>query len=426
MTELGFSTQALHAGQTADPNTNSCAVPIHLTTSFVFRSSEHARKVFELSDPSYIYTRLGNPTTTVFEERMSALEGGVGALALSSGQQANAIALLALASCGQHIIASAGLYGGTVSLLTNTFKKFGVEVSLIDFSNPENISAALRPNTRAVFYETLANPKNEVLPYEQIADVAHKHGLPVVCDNTVLTPYLFRPFEYGADVTTYSATKMIGGHGTCMGGVIVDSGNFDWGKEPEKWPQFTKPDPAYHNMVFYEAVGRACYIVTCRTHWLRDLGGCLSPMSAFQFLQGLETLPLRVDRHCQNTLAVAEYLEKHPKVAWVNYPALPSHPNYVLAQKYLKKGCGCILGFGIKGGRAAGEKFIDSVKLATHVANICDARTLVIHPATTTHGQLSDAELIGAGVTPDYIRVSVGLEDIADILADFDQALAKV
>lgn len=426
MTESGFFTQALHAGQTADPNTGSCAVPIHLTTSFVFRSSEHARKVFELSDPSYIYTRLGNPTTTVFEERMSALEGGVGALALASGQQATAVALLALASCGQHIIASAGLYGGTVSLLTNTFKKFGVEVSLIDFSNPENISAALRPNTRAVFYETLANPKNEVLPYEQIADVAHKHGLPVVCDNTVFTPYLFRPFEYGADVTTYSATKMIGGHGTCIGGVIVDSGNFDWGKEPEKWPQFTKPDLAYHNMVFYEAVGRACYIVTCRTHWLRDLGGCLSPMNAFQFLQGLETLPLRVDRHCQNALAVAEHLEKHPKVAWVNYPSLPSHPNYALAQKYLKKGCGCILGFGIKGGRAAGEKFIDSVKLATHVANICDARTLVIHPATTTHSQLTDTELVGAGVTPDYIRVSVGLEDIADIIADFDQALANI
>ncbi|MGL6196598.1 MAG: O-acetylhomoserine aminocarboxypropyltransferase/cysteine synthase family protein [Thermoguttaceae bacterium] len=417
----------MHAGQHPDPTTGSCAVPIHLTSSYAFKSSEHAKNLFDLKVPGYIYTRLGNPTTDVFEQRMATLEGGIGAVAFSSGQQAAAIAILNLAQCGQHFIASDSLYGGTISLFSNTFKKFGIEVTFVDMSNPANITAAVKPNTRAVFYETVANPKNLVLDYDKIAEVAHSRGLPVVCDNTTMTPMLFKPFEHGADITMYSATKMIGGHGTSIGGVVIDSGNFNWGNEPKKWPQFTEPDPAYHGLNFYETFGKACYIATCRTNWLRDLGGCISPMNAFQLLQGLETLHLRAPRHCENALALAKWLENHPKVSWVNYPGLASHPNHELAKKYLSKGCGAILGFGIKGGtdggRAAGQKFIESVKLATHLANILDARTLVIHPATTTHGQLSNEELIASGVGPDFIRVSVGLEDISDIIADFEQAL---
>ena len=421
----GLGTLAIHAGQTSDPNTGSCAVPIHLTSSFEFKSVEFAQNLFELKVPGYIYTRLGNPTNVAFEERVAALEGGIGAVSFSSGQQAVAVSLFNLAQSGQHIVSSTSLYGGTVSLFVNTFKRLGIEVSFVDFANPENVKAAIKPNTRAVFYESLANPKNEVLQYEEISKIAHENGLPVVCDNTVLTPVLFRPFDYGVDIAVYSATKMIGGHGTSVGGVIVDSGKFNWGNEPKKWPQFTEPDPAYHGINFWKELGPACYITTCRTNWLRDLGGCLSPVNAFQFLQGLETLHLRAPKHCENTLAVAEYLEKHPKVLNVNYPKLKSHPNYELAEKYLPLGAGAILGFRINGGREAGQKFIESVKLATHLANICDARTLVVHPATTTHSQLSDAELQAAGVSADYIRVSVGLENVEDIIADFEQALAQ-
>ncbi|MCL2306371.1 MAG: O-acetylhomoserine aminocarboxypropyltransferase/cysteine synthase [Planctomycetaceae bacterium] len=418
------NTLAIHAGQTPDPTTGSCAVPIHLTTSFAYKDVEYARTLFTLETAGHIYTRLSNPTTSVFEDRMTALDGGVGAVAFSSGQQAILVALLNLAQCGEHIVASRGLYGGTVSLFLNTFKKFGIEVSLVDMSNPDNIAKAVKQNTRAVFYEVLANPKNEVLDYPKIAEAAHAHGLPVIADNTVLTPVLFRPFDFGVDIAVYSATKMIGGHGTVLGGVLVDGGRFDWGREPKRWPQFTEPDPQYHGVNFYERFGKACYIVTCRANWLRDLGGCISPMNSFQLLQGLETLPLRAPKHSENALAVAKHLESHPKVAWVNYPGLASHPNYALAQKYLPKGSGSILGFGIKGdGRAAGQKFIESVKLATHLANICDARTLVIHPATTTHSQLSDEELLGSGVSPDFIRMSVGLEDVEDIVADIEQAL---
>ena len=418
-------TQAIHAGQTSDPTTGSCAVPIHLTTSFAYKSVEHARSLYALESAGHIYTRLSNPTTTVFEDRMAALDGGVGAVAFSSGQHAVAVAVFNLAKCGEHIISSQGIYGGTFSLFHNTLKKFGIEVSLVDMSNPDNIAKAIRPNTRAVFYEVLANPKNEVLDYPAIADVAHKHGLPVVADNTVLTPILFKPFEFGVDISVYSATKMIGGHGTSMGGVIVDSGKFDWGREPKRWPQFTESDPQYNGVNFYERFGNACYIVTCRSNWLRDLGGVISPMNSFQLLQGLETVHLRATKHSENAMVVAQFLENHPKVAWVNYPGLASHPNHALAKKYLTKGTGSILGFGIKGnGRESGQKFIESVKLAIHLANICDARTLVIHPATTTHSQLSDDELRGAGVTPDYIRMSIGLEDVDDVIADIDQALA--
>jgi O-acetylhomoserine (thiol)-lyase len=418
-----LGTLALHAGQTPDSTTGSRAMPIHQTTSYVFKSTEHAANLFALKELGWIYTRLMNPTTDVFEQRMAALDGGVGALALSSGMQAIAVSLFNLVHAGGHVVAAAALYGGTITLFSQTFKRLGIDVTFVDATDPQRIDDAVRANTRAVFIESLANPKNDVLDYRAIADVAHEHGLPLVCDNTVLTPVLFRPFDHGIDIAVYSATKFIGGHGTSIGGVIVDSGRFDWAKQPARWPQFTAPDPSYHGTVFHEALGALCYIMTCRTHWLRDLGGALSPMNAFLFLQGLETLHLRMPRHCENALAVAKFLEGHPLVGWVNYPGLPSHPGDALAKKYLPKGCGSILGFGIKGGRDAARKFIESVKLASHLANIGDAKALVIHPASTTHSQLTPEELQAAGITDDYIRVSVGLEDVDDVLADFDQAL---
>ncbi len=419
----GLGTLALHAGQQPDPNTGSRAVPIHQTTSYVFKNTEHAANLFALKEMGYIYTRLMNPTTEVFEQRMAALDGGVGALAVSSGQQAIAVSLFNLAHAGSHIVSAAALYGGTITLLGQTFKRLGIDVTFVDATDPANIARAIRPNTRAVYIEALANPKNDVLDYQAIADVSHQHGLPLVCDNTVLTPMLFRPFDHGVDIAVYSATKFIGGHGTSIGGVIVDSGRFDWTRNPERWPQFNQPDPSYHGLVFQQALGPLCYIITCRTHWLRDLGGAMSPMNAWLFLQGLETLHLRVPRHAENGLGVARFLESHPLVTWVNYPGLPSHPGYKLAQKYLPKGAGSILGFGIKGGAPAARRFIESVKLASHLANIGDAKTLVIHPASTTHSQQTAEELVAAGVSEDYIRVSVGLEDLADIQADMDQAL---
>ncbi|MGD0653205.1 MAG: O-acetylhomoserine aminocarboxypropyltransferase/cysteine synthase family protein [Thermoguttaceae bacterium] len=420
---FGLGTLALHAGQQPDPNTGSRAVPIHQTTSYVFKSTEHAANLFALKEMGWIYTRLMNPTTDVLEQRLAAMEGGIGGLALSSGQQAIAVALWNLVHAGGHIVSAAALYGGTITLLGQTFKRLGIDVTFVDAKNPNEIAAAVRPNTRAVYIEALANPKNDVLDYQAIADVAHKHGLPVVCDNTVLTPILFKPFDYGIDIAVYSLTKFIGGHGTSIGGAIIDSGRFDWGREPEKWPQFTQPDPSYHGTIFHQAVGQLCYIITCRTHWLRDVGGVLSPFNAFLFLQGLETLHLRMPRHCENALAVAKFLESYPLVAWVNYPGLPSHPDHKMATKYLPRGCGAILGFGVKGGRAAAQKFIESVKLASHLANIGDAKTLVIHPASTTHSQQTPEELRAAGITDDYVRISVGLEDIEDIKADLDQAL---
>ena len=419
----GLGSRALHAGQQPDPTTGSRAVPIHQTTSYCFRDTQHAADLFALKEMGWIYTRLMNPTTDVFEQRMAALEGGIGALGLSSGQQAIAVALLNLAHAGQHIISASALYGGTLTLLGQTFRRLGVEVTFVDVTEPENIARAVQPNTRAVYIESLANPKNDVLDYPAIAEVAHAHGLPVVCDNTVLTPILFRPFEYGIDIAVYSTTKFIGGHGTSIGGCIVDSGRFDWTADAGRWPQFTEPDPSYHGVVFHEAVGQLCYIITCRTHWLRDLGGAMSPFNAFLFLQGLETLHLRMPRHCENALAVARFLESHPLVTWVNYPGLPSHKDYERAQKYLPHGAGAILGFGIQGGREAAKRFIESVKMASHLANIGDAKTLVIHPASTTHSQQTEEELAAAGITEDYIRMSVGLEDIEDIQADIDQAL---
>ncbi|MFV1968212.1 MAG: O-acetylhomoserine aminocarboxypropyltransferase/cysteine synthase family protein [Pirellulaceae bacterium] len=419
----GLGSLALHAGQQPDPSTGSRAVPIHQTTSYTFQSPQHAADLFALKEPGWIYTRLMNPTTDVLEQRLTALDGGIGGLALSSGQQATTVAMLNLARAGEHIVSAAALYGGTITLFAQTFKRLGIDVSFVDATNPRNIAAAIKPNTRAVYIETLANPKNDVLDYQAISDLVHEHGLPVVCDNTVMTPVLFRPFDYGIDISVYSATKFIGGHGTSIGGLIVDSGNFDWTHEPEKWPQFTQPDPSYHGTVFHEAVGQLCFIITCRTHLLRDLGGAMSPFNAFLFLQGLETLHLRMPRHCENALVMARFLESHPLVNWVNYPGLSSHPHYELAQRYLSKGAGAILGFGIKGGRAAGEQFIQSVQMASHLANIGDAKTLVIHPASTTHSQQTPDELEHAGVTEDYVRMSIGLEDIEDIQADIDQAL---
>jgi O-acetylhomoserine (thiol)-lyase len=419
----GLGSLALHAGQEPDPVTGSRAVPIHQTTSYTFKSSQHAADLFALKEPGWIYTRLMNPTTDVLEQRLTALEGGLGGLALSSGQQAITVAMLNLARAGEHLVSAAALYGGTLTLFAQTFKRMGIEVTFVDATSPQNVANAIRPNTKAVYIETLANPKNDVLDYQAIADVAHEQGLPLVCDNTVMTPVLFRPFEHGVDISVYSATKFIGGHGTSIGGLIVDSGKFDWMRQPEKWPQFTQPDPSYHGAVFHEVVGQLCYIITCRTHLLRDLGGAMSPFNAFLFLQGMETLHLRMPRHCENALAMARFLESHSLVNWVNYPGLPSHPHHDLAQRYLDKGAGAILGFGIKGGRQAGQKFIESVKMASHLANIGDAKTLVIHPASTTHSQQTQEELEKAGVTEDYVRMSVGLEDIGDIKADIDQAL---
>ncbi len=419
----GLGSKALHAGQRPDPTTGSRAMPIHQTTSYCFRDTQHAADLFALKEMGWIYTRLMNPTTDVFEQRMAALDGGIGALGLSSGQQAITISLLNLAHSGQHLVSAKALYGGTITLLGQTFKRLGIDVTFVDATKLDEIERAIRPETRAVYIESLANPKNDVLDYEAIAALAHKHGLPVVCDNTVLTPIVFRPFEYGIDISVYSTTKFIGGHGTSIGGCIVDSGNFDWTKEADRWPQFTQPDASYHGAVFHDVVGQLCYIITCRTHWLRDLGGAMSPFNAFLFLQGLETLHLRMPRHCQNAQAVAEFLEAHPLVTWVNYPGLPSHPNYELARRYMPMGPGAILGFGIQGGRDAGRKFIEAVKMCSHLANIGDAKSLVIHPASTTHSQQTDEELRAAGITDDYVRMSVGLEDIEDIRADLDQAL---
>ncbi len=421
----GLGTLALHAGQQADPTTGARAVPIYQTTSYVFEDTEHAARLFNLETEGDIYTRLSNPTTDVFEKRVAALEGGKAGLAFASGSAAISIAVLNITQAGQNIVSSTSLYGGTYNMFAHTFKDLGIEARFVDASRPENFAEKIDANTRLLYVETIGNPANEVVDFEAIAKIAHAHGIPFIVDNTVASPLLFRPIEHGADIVVHSATKVIGGHGTSIGGVIVDSGRFDWGNG--KFPSLSEPNENYHGLNFneaFKAAGNIGYIVKARGTLLRDLGACLSPFNAFLFLQGLETLHLRVPRHSENALKVAQFLEKHPAVSWVNYPGLPSHKDHTLAQKYLPKGQGAILGFGIKGGVEAGQKFINSVQLASHLANILDAKTLVIHPASTTHRQLNEAELRAAGVTPDFIRVSVGLEDIDDILADLDQALA--
>jgi O-acetylhomoserine (thiol)-lyase len=422
---LGLGTLALHAGQTPDPATTARAVPIYATTSFVFNDTDHAANLFALKEFGNIYTRLMNPTTDVLEKRLAALEGGAAGLAFASGQAAITAALLTIVHSGQNFISATSLYGGTWTLFTQTLAKLGIEVRFFDPKHPEQIKDLADANTRAVYFESLGNPKNDVPDFKRIADTAHALHLPVLCDNTV-TPLLLRPIEHGVDVVIYSTTKFIGGHGVHIGGAIVDSGKFPWAQHPDKWPEFCAPDPAYHGMVFEEAlrpIGNIAYILHIRTHWLRDTGACMSPFAAFLFLLGIETLHLRMERHCANAQQVAEFLERHPAVEWVNYPGLPSHFDHTSAERYLPNGKGAIVGFGIKGGRSAGIDFINNVKLASHLANIGDAKTLVIHPASTTHSQLTEKEQRDAGVSPEYVRISVGIEDVADIIADLDQAL---
>ena len=422
----GLGTLALHAGQQPDPATTAQAVPIYATSSYVFKDTDSAANLFALKEFGNIYSRLMNPTNDVLEKRLAALDGGIGGLAFASGQAAITAAILTITHSGQNFLSATSLYGGTWTLFTRTFKKLGIEVRFFDPDHPEEIDKLTDENTRLVYLESVGNPKNDVPDFRKIADIAHRHGLPVIIDNTVLTPALFRPFEHGVDIAVYSTTKFLGGHGVHIGGAIVDSGNFQWAANPAKWPEFTAPDDAYHGVVFTEAlapIGNLAYIIHIRTHWLRDTGGCMSPFAAFLFLLGIETLHVRMERHVQNAQALAEWLEAHPAVDWVNYPGLRSHSHYQAAKKYLPKGAGAILGFGVRGGKPAGIKFINSVKLASHLANVGDAKTLVIHPASTTHSQLSVEDQFATGVTPEYIRVSVGIEDIEDIKADIDQAL---
>lgn len=419
-----LGTKALHAGQVPDPTTGSRAVPIYQTTSYVFEDHEHAANLFGLKQFGNIYSRIMNPTVDVFEKRVAALEGGALGLAFASGSAAITAACLNICHHGQNFVSSSTLYGGTYALFAHTFKDFGIEARFVDASDPANFAAKIDDKTRFLYVESIGNPANDVVDFAAIAKVAHDHGIPLIVDNTVTSPYLFRPIEHGADIVVHSATKMIGGHGTSIGGVLVDSGKFDWNNG--KFPELTEPNPSYHGLKFYEAflpIGNISYALKARVTLLRDTGACLSPFNAFLLLQGLETLHLRAPRHCENATLLARYLENHENVEWVNYPGLDSHKDHARAIHYLPNGQGAILGFGIKGGREAGIKFINSVKLASHLANVLDAKTLVIHPATTTHQQLSDAEQLAAGVTPEYIRVSVGIEDIEDILEDFDQAL---
>lgn len=418
---FGFNTRALHAGQRPDAATGARAVPIYQTTSYVFEDSQHAAELFALQRFGNIYTRIMNPTTAVLEERVASLEGGIGALATASGQGAQLLAVSSLLQSGDHLVSSATLYGGTYTQFDTTFRRLGFDTTFVEPDDPENFKKAIKDNTKLVYVETIANPRMNIVDLEAVAKIAHDAGLPLVVDNTFATPYLCRPFEHGADIIVHSATKFIGGHGTSIGGLVVDSGKFDWNNG--KFPQLTEPSPGYHGMKFAETFGEMAFILKCRVEGLRDLGPCMSPFNAFQFLQGLETLGMRMDRHCSNALAAAEFLAGHDAVTWVNHPGMASSKYGELAKKYLPKGSGAIFTFGIKGGIEAGKKFIDSLQLLSHLANVGDAKSLVIHPASTTHQQLTEADLKAAGVTPDMVRLSIGLEDIDDITWDLDQAL---
>jgi len=418
----GFETVALHGGHGGDPATKARAVPIYQTTSYTFDDTAHAARLFALQEFGNIYTRIMNPTTDVFEQRLAALEGGVGALATASGQSAVIYSLLNVARAGDHIVSSASLYGGTYNAFVHTLPRFGIEVTLVDPADPQAFAKAIKPNTKAVFGETLGNPKLDVLDVAAIAKVAHDAGVPLILDNTLATPYLLRPIEYGADVVVHSATKYIGGHGTTIGGAIVDSGKFDW-TASGRFSDFTEPDPSYHGVKYVEALGPLAYIIKARVQLLRDIGAALSPFNAWLLLQGLETLGLRMERHSSNAQRVAEFLRDHPKVVWVRYPGLPGDPAYANAQKYLPKGSGAILTFGVKGGGPAAQALIDRLKLFSLLANVGDAKSLVIHPASTTHQQLTPADQIASGVSDDAVRLSVGIESIEDILADLTQAL---
>ncbi|AYE52704.1 homocysteine synthase [Priestia megaterium NCT-2] len=415
-------TQAIHSGQQLDPATFSRAVPIYQTSSFGFKDTEHAASLFNLSEQGYIYTRIVNPTTDVFEQRIAELEGGVGALGVASGQSATTFSILNIASAGDEIVSASSLYGGTYNLFSSTLPKLGITVKFVNADNPENFRNAITSKTKAIYAESVGNPQGNVLDIEAVADIAHEHGIPLIIDNTVPSPYLLRPIDFGADIVVHSATKFLGGHGTAIGGVIVDSGKFDW-EASGKFPDLTTPDPSYHGLVYTEAAGEAAYITKARVQLLRDIGAALSPFNSFLLLQGVETLHLRLERHSENALKVAKFLEQHELVQWVNYAGLPSHPSYSLEQKYLPKGQGAILTFGIRGGKNAAAKLIDSVQLFSHLANIGDSKSLIIHPASTTHQQLSKDEQKASGVTPELIRLSVGTEAIDDLLEDLDYAL---
>lgn len=423
--KYNFETLQLHAGQTVDPVTKSRAVPIYQTTSYVFDNAQEGEDLFGLKKPGNIYSRIGNPTVEVFENRIAALEGGVGALATSSGMAAITYAVLGLAHAGDHVVAATTLYGGTFNLLKETLPRYGVTTTFVDVANLEEIEAAIQDNTKLVFIETLGNPVINIPDIEKIADIAHAHKIPLVSDNTFGTPYLINVFSHGVDIAVHSATKFIGGHGTTIAGVVVDSGKFDW-EASGKFPQFVEEDPSYHNISYTRDIGAAAFITALRVQLLRDTGAALSPFSAFLLLQGLETLSLRIDRHIENTKKIVEFLENHPKVEKVNYPSLPSSPYYELAQKYFPKGAGSIFTFHIKGGQEEAHKFIDNLEIFSDLANVADAKSLVVHPATTTHQQLSEEDLLACGVTRNQIRVSVGLENADDLIEDLRLAFEKI
>ncbi len=422
--EFGFFTRCLHAGQRPDPATGARAVPIYQTSSYVFEDSQDAADLFGLRKFGNIYTRIMNPTTAAFEERMAALEGGIGALATSSGQAAQFLTISGLCEHGDDMVSSSTLYGGAYTQFDTTFRRLGYNTIFVDPDDPENFRKAITPKTKLVYIETISNPRFNIVDIEAVAAIAHEANVPLVIDNTFASPYLCRPIEHGADIIVHSTTKFIGGHGTAIGGVIIDSGKFDWAASG-KFPQITEPSPGYHGMKFSETFGEMAFIIKTRVEGLRDLGPCQAPMNSFLFLQGLETLPLRMERHSSSSLAVAKHLESHDSVTWVNHAGLQSSPFNALAQRYLPKGQGAVFSFGIKGGLDAGKKFIDSVELISHLANVGDAKTLVIHPASTTHEQLSPEQQADAGLTPDMVRLSIGLEDLDDIFWDLDQALAK-
>jgi O-acetylhomoserine (thiol)-lyase len=422
---LKFDTLSLHAGQQPDPTTGARAVPIYQTTSYVFDDTDHAAALFNLERPGHIYSRISNPTVAVFEERIAALEGGVGAVATGSGHAALFLAIATLMGQGAHIVASKSLYGGSINMFLHTLPRFGITATLVDPRKPAEFEAAIRPETRMVFSEILGNPNLEVLDIEAVADIAHRHGVPLMIDATFNTPYLCRPFDWGADLIMHSATKWLGGHGVAMGGVLVDSGRFDWFAHADKFPTLTEPYDAYHGIVFAEEYGPAGLIMRARAEGMRDFGAVMSPANAFYLLQGVETLPLRMEKHVSNARKVAEFLAGHQAVEWVNYPGLDSHPDKALAEKYLPKGPGSMLAFGVKGGRAAGATFIESVEIFSHLANVGDAKSLVLHPASTTHQQMTKEQLAAAGIGDDLIRVSVGLEDPDDLIADLNKALRR-
>ncbi len=419
--QMGFSTRSLHAGHTPDMASHARAVPIYQSTSFVFDNSAHAASLFALQEFGNIYSRIMNPTTDVFEQRVASLEGGIGGLATSSGQAAQFLALTSLAGLGDEIVSSSTLYGGTYTQFDVSFRRLGINVKFVEPDDPENFRKAITPKTRAIYGETIANPRMNVLDIEKVAAIAHEAGVPLVIDNTMASPYLCRPIEHGADIVVHSATKFLGGHGTSIGGIIVDSGKFAW---TDKYPAITKPSPGYHGMVFSDVFGPLAYIIKVRVEGLRDFGPCISPFNSFLFIQGIETLKFRMEQHSRGALQVAQWLQTNPAITWVKYPGLKDSPYYKLSQKYLPAGQGSIVTFGIKGGSEAGRRLIDSVKLFSHLANLGDAKSLIIHPSSTTHQQLNEAQQLDAGVTPDLVRISVGIEDVEDLIWDLDQAIS--